>query len=51
MKNWKKTLAGVIVAGLGIASAMGWISPEVAGAVLTIATALGLVAAQDGSTK
>lgn len=51
MKNWKTTLAGVIVAALGVASAMGRISPEVAGAILTIATAVGLVAAKDGNIK
>ena len=51
MNNWKTTLAGVIVAGLGVASSMGWISPEVAGAILTIATAIGLIAAKDSNVK
>lgn len=49
MKNWKTTLAGIVVAGLGIATAMHWISPEVAGAIATIATALGLVVAKDSN--
>jgi len=51
MKNWKTTLAGVIVAALGVASAMGWISVEVSGAILTIATAVGLVAAKDNNVS
>lgn len=56
MKNWKTTLAGLIVAGVGTAVAMHWISAEVGGAILTIATAVGLIAAKDsnvtgGTTK
>ena len=51
MKNWKTTLAGVIVAALGVASAMSWISVEVSGAILTIATAVGLVAAKDNNVS
>lgn len=47
MKNWKTNLAAVIVAGIGIATTMGWITPEVGVAIGTIAGALGLGAAQD----
>jgi hypothetical protein len=47
MKNWKTTLAGVIVSALGIATYMGWITADVAGAITTIAVSLGLVVASD----
>ena len=46
-KNWKTTLAGVIVSALGIATYMGWITADVAGAITTIAVSLGLVVASD----
>ena len=48
-KNWKTTLAGVIVAATGIAVSLHYISQEVATAIITIAGALGLVAAKDGN--
>jgi len=47
MKNWKTNLAALIVAGIGIATAMGWITTEVGAAIGTIVTALGLGAASD----
>lgn len=47
MKNWKTTLAGVIVGVLALATAFHYITPEVSGAISTIAVSLGLVAASD----
>ena len=38
MKNWKTNLAALIVAGIGIATAMHWITPEVGLSIGTIAT-------------
>ena len=55
MKNWKTTLAAVIVALIGAAAAMEYITPDVAGAITTIAVSIGLIAAKDsdvtGGTK
>jgi len=51
MKNWKTNLAALIVAGIGIATAMGWITVEVGAAITTIATAIGLGAAKDSTAK
>ena len=47
MKNWKTTLAAVIVAVIGVATALKYITPDIAGAIMTIAVSLGLVAASD----
>lgn len=47
MKNWKTTVAGVIVAVLAVLTALHYITPEVSGAITTIAVSLGLVAASD----
>lgn len=49
LKNWKTSLAAVIVAGIGVATAMKWITPDIAGAIMTISVALGLVAAKDSN--
>ena len=46
-RNWKTTLAAVIIALSGAATAMKWISPEVATSILTIAGAFGLAVAKD----
>lgn len=55
MKNWKTTLAALIVALIGAATAMEYITPSIAGAIMTIAVSLGLIAAKDsdvtGGTK
>lgn len=46
-RNWKTTLAAVIIALTGAATAMNWITPEVSTAILTIAASFGLVMAKD----
>lgn len=51
MKNWKTNLAALIVAGAGVATAMGWITAEVSAAILTIAGAFGFAVAKDGNVK
>jgi len=51
MKNWKTNLAALIVAGIGIATAMGWITAEVGTAIATIATAIGFGVAKDNTAK
>jgi hypothetical protein len=47
MKNWKTTLAGVIVAGVGFATYMQWISIETGVAILAFAGAIGFGVAKD----
>jgi len=47
MKNWKTNLAALIVAGIGIATAMGWITTEVGAAIGTIAASLGFAVSGD----
>jgi hypothetical protein len=47
MKNWKTNLAALIVAGIAVATAMGWITSEVATAIATITTAIGFGVASD----
>jgi len=49
IKNWKTTLAGVVVAGTGIATALHLITNETAAAIMTIAGSLGLLVAKDGN--
>ena len=51
MKNWKTTLAAVIIALSGAATAMNWITPEVLTAILTIAGACGFALAKDHNTS
>lgn len=48
MKNWKTTLAGIIVVAVGVATKMEWITVDVSTAIITIATSLGLIVASDG---
>jgi ATP-dependent protease ClpP protease subunit len=50
LKDWKTTLAGIIVAGLAVATALNYITPEVANKIMALAVAFGLVIAKD-STK
>ena len=47
MKNWKTTLSGAIVAVLGFATYMGWITTETALAVGSFVTAIGFGVAKD----
>ena len=51
MKNWKTTLAGVIVAGVTFATYMGWITVEIGGAILGLAVAIGLGVAKDSDVS
>lgn len=55
MKSWKTTVAGLALPILGFATAMHWITIEVAGAIGTLAVSLGLMSAKDnnvtGGTK
>jgi len=51
MKNWKTTLAGVLASAITIATYMGWITTDIAGAVTTVAISLGLMAASDGKKE
>ena len=51
MKNWKTNLAAVITAAIGVASAMGWISADVASAILTIGVAFGFAVAKDNNVS
>lgn len=49
-KNPKTSLAGIIVALVGVARSLEVITNEVAAAILTIAASLGLLVAKDGDT-
>lgn len=49
MKNWRTNLAALVTAAIGVASAMGWISAEVASAILTIGVAFGFAVAKDSN--
>lgn len=51
MKNWKTTLAGLVVAGLSVAVSLGYISQEVAASVSALAVSLGLIIAKDSTQK
>jgi threonine/homoserine efflux transporter RhtA len=46
-KNWKTTLAGVVVALIAGATYLGYLNAEQAVAVTGTLTALGLIAAED----
>lgn len=47
MKNWKTTLAGVVVALIAGATYLGYLSADQAVAITGTLTALGLIAAED----
>lgn len=49
VRNWKTTLAGIVVGGVAAATALGWISAEIGQSILGIAAAIGLIVAKDGS--
>jgi hypothetical protein len=49
IKNWKTTLAGIIVGSIAIAVALGYITPEVGGQITSVCIALGLIVSKDGN--
>lgn len=49
MKNWKTTVAGLIVAGVGFSLYMGWIDQATATAIGLLAAAVGLGVAKDNN--
>ncbi len=49
MKNWKTTLAGILMILVWGAVKLGYITTDIATALSAILTGLGLVAAQDGT--
>ena len=51
MKNWKTTLAGIIVAAVAFATYQGYITTDVGNAIIGAATAFGLRFAQDANKK
>ena len=50
MKNWKTSLAGVVVAVVGFAIYQGWITQEIGTAVIGLAVALGFVVSSYSGT-
>lgn len=51
MKNWKTTVAGVVVAVVGFSLYMGWIDQATATAIGLLAAALGLGVAKDNDVS
>lgn len=49
MKNWKTTLAGIAVAAIAGATALGWITVEQGVSITGALVAVGLIAAKDGN--
>ncbi|MEN2400576.1 hypothetical protein GKZ90_0012365 [Flavobacterium sp. MC2016-06] len=48
-KNWKTTVTGIIVGGVAIAVALGYITTEVGGQITSVCIALGLIASKDAN--
>ncbi len=48
-KNWKTTLAGLLVILIPIAVKLGYITSDMAAAIVTVLTGLGFLAAKDGN--
>lgn len=48
IKNWKTTVAGIIVGGVAAAVALGYITTEVGTQITGICIALGLIVSKDG---
>ncbi|WP_337966775.1 hypothetical protein [uncultured Flavobacterium sp.] len=48
-KNWRTTLAGIIVGGVAVAVALGYITAEVGGQITGVCVALGLIVSKDGN--
>lgn len=51
MKNWKTTIAGVLVALITLATYQGWITAEQATSITGALTALGLIVAKDNDVS
>ena len=49
MKNWKTTLAGIIVTATVIATSFHWIDSATATNIIALAASFGLVAAKDSN--
>lgn len=48
-KNWKTTIAGVLVAVLAAATYFGWLTQDQSLSITSLLTALGLIAAKDSN--
>lgn len=51
MKNWKTTLAGLVTGLVAAATALHYISPEQATAIMGALTAIGLIVAKDNDVS
>jgi hypothetical protein len=49
IKNWKTTVAGIIVGCVAVAVALEYITAEVGGQITSVCIALGLIAGKDGN--
>ena len=49
IKNWKTTVAGIIVGSVAVCVALGYITAEVGGQITSVCIALGLIAGKDGN--
>jgi dolichol kinase len=49
IKSWKTTIAGIIVGGVAVAVALGYITTEVGGQITGVCIALGLIVSKDGN--
>jgi hypothetical protein len=49
MKNWKTTVAGLVLAAISFATYMDWINTSQAGMITTILTAVGFGLAKDSN--
>lgn len=51
MKNWKTTLAGVLVGAIAVATYMGYLTDDQAAQLTAALITLGLIVAKDGNVK
>lgn len=49
IKNWKTTVAGIAVAAIAVATALGWITAEQSASISAALVSLGLIAAKDNN--
>ena len=49
MKNWKTSIAGILVILITVATTLGWITPAIAAAITSLLVSLGLMAAKDNN--